>query len=129
MAGAPNLWLSPLTPQDGSPPVYSPFISEPPPKVTGPNPIAFLPVLSNYMCIFLTALVVQVLVASFQLVFSENWSTYRCIVDVFLGVTELHILLLHHLDPSSSNAFSVTLNNKFILTGAYYFLCIVSSII
>ena len=36
--------------------------------------------------------------ASFQVVFSENCSTCRCIFDVFVGECDLHILLLCHLD-------------------------------
>ena len=37
--------------------------------------------------------------ACFQLAFSENYSTRRCIFDVFVGGGELQVLLLHHLDP------------------------------
>ena len=32
---------------------------------------------------------------SFQLVFSENFSTCRCIFEVFIGGVEFHVLLLH----------------------------------
>ena len=37
--------------------------------------------------------------SSFQFVFSENFSTCRCIFHVLLGVGELHILLLHLFNP------------------------------
>ena len=37
--------------------------------------------------------------ASFHLVFCENCSPCRCIIDVFVGVGELHIFLFCHLDP------------------------------
>ena len=48
-----------LTPQGGCLPLKSPFSSESPPRGIGADPIAFPPFLHNYMCIFLTALVVQ----------------------------------------------------------------------
>lgn len=35
--------------------------------------------------------------ASFQLVFHENCSIYRCLFDVFVWVDEFHVLLLYHL--------------------------------
>ena len=37
--------------------------------------------------------------ASFQIVFSEHYTTCRCIFDAFLGTGELQVgvLLLHHL--------------------------------
>ena len=37
--------------------------------------------------------------ASFQIVFSEHYTTFRCIFDAFLGTGELQVgvLLLHHL--------------------------------
>ena len=81
----PNLWLESLTPQGGCPAMYSSFSSEFPPRGMGPCLIAFLPFLPNYMCIFLTALVLQESFSSFQLVFSENYSTCRCIFNVFFG--------------------------------------------
>ena len=40
----------------------------------------------------------------FQLVFSENWSTCRCIFDVFVEGGEFHVLLLHHLGQFPLNA-------------------------
>ena len=40
--------------------------------------------------------------ASFQLVFCEQCSTWRCIFDVFVRKGELHILLLCHLAPTSA---------------------------
>lgn len=76
------------------------FSSEFPPRGTGPNPIAFLPFLPNYVYIILTALVVQSPSVSFWLVFSKNCATCRYIFDVFMGGDELYNLLLHHLDPN-----------------------------
>lgn len=38
-----------------------------------------------------------------QLVFSENFSTCRCVFDIFLGVRgDFYVLLLCHLDLSSA---------------------------
>ena len=34
---------------------------------------------------------------SLQFILSENYSTYRCSYDVFMGGSELHILLIHSL--------------------------------
>lgn len=44
--------------------------------------------------------------ASIQQVFCENCSTCRCIFDVFVGGSELHILLLCHLNPASFVSFN-----------------------
>ena len=70
-----------------------------PPRGTSPDLIASLPFLLNSVWIFLAALVVQESFCSLQLVFSENCSAFRCIFDVFVGVGEFHVHLLHHLDP------------------------------
>ena len=43
--------------------------------------------------------------ASFQLVFCENYSMCRCILDVFVRGGEFHVLLHCHLDPSPKNRF------------------------
>ena len=39
--------------------------------------------------------------ASFQLVFTENYCTHRCIFDVLVEGSELHVFLFCHLDLSS----------------------------
>ena len=36
--------------------------------------------------------------AGFQFIFRKNYSIYRCIFDVFLGICEPHTLWLRHLD-------------------------------
>ena len=69
-----------------------------PPKGTGPHPIILISFLPNYMWIILIVLFVQQSFSNFQLVFSENCSTSKCIFDVFMGEGELHILLLCHLN-------------------------------
>ena len=43
--------------------------------------------------------------ASVQSMFCENRSTCRCIFDVLVGEGELHVLLLHHLDPIPQEVF------------------------
>ena len=73
-----------------------------PPKDTGPHPIILISFLPNYMWIILTVLFVQQSFSNFQLVFSENFSTCKCIFDVFMGEGELHILLLCHLSLRST---------------------------
>lgn len=80
--GMPNLLLNTLTFQGEC--IQSPISSESPPRDTGPDPIAFLTLLLDYMCVFLTDLVVQESFTNFQLVFHENCSTYRYIFDVFM---------------------------------------------
>ena len=47
--------------------------------------------------------------ASFQLIFSENCPTCRCIFVVFVGGSELHVLLLHHLDFSPPTLLLISL--------------------
>ena len=42
--------------------------------------------------------------ASFQFVFSENCSTCRCILDMFMGGCEVHVLLLCHLGLNSGKS-------------------------
>ena len=56
--GVSNLRLSLLIPQGRCPATYSPFSSKFPSRSTSPNLIVFLPFLLDYICIFLTALVV-----------------------------------------------------------------------
>ena len=68
------------------------------PRGAGPNLITSLPFLVDSVCLILTALVVKHLLDSLQFVFSENCSICRYIFDVLMGVCELCILLLCHLD-------------------------------
>ena len=75
--------------------MYSSFSSEPPPRGAGPNLFIFLPFLSDYMWLFLTALVIK---ESFSPVSSANCSTYRCIFVVFVEGGEFHDFLLCHFD-------------------------------
>lgn len=62
---------------------------------------------------------------SFQLVFSGNFSVCRCIFDEFVGVGELHMLLLCYLrNPSigpewSFEPMSVWLNGKILSSMTY----------
>ena len=63
---------------------------------TGPNLIASLLFLIPCGSFFQPWLY-RNLSASFQLVCSENYSTCRCIFDLFMGGGEFHVLLLHHL--------------------------------
>ena len=69
-----------------------------------PFPGAYIPTQSLLfffyliMCVsFLQPWLYKSVSASFQLVFSENCSTCRCIFVMFMGRDNLHILLLHHL--------------------------------
>ena len=48
--------------------------------------------------------------ASFQLVSCENFSTRRCIFDVFKGGGDLHILLFCHLVPTLFVCFASLMN-------------------
>ena len=79
----PSLWLDLLTPQGTRMLMQSPFSSESHPRGTGPNPTTIFSFQPDYMCIFLTAWLYRCPSASFQLVFSEDSSTCRCIFDVF----------------------------------------------
>ena len=63
--------------------------------------IAFPSFLPDYLWVFLTVLVIQTISANFQLVFNENCSMFRCILDVYVAGDKFHILLLHHPDQSS----------------------------
>lgn len=64
------------------------------------DPAASL-LLPSYLIIcgsFLQSCLFQSLSASCQLVFSENYSTGRCIFNVFVLGREFHVLLLYRLD-------------------------------
>ena len=82
--------------------LYFPFYSKSSPRGTGPDLIASLPFLPDYMCIFLTAWLYRCLSASFLLVFSEIVSR----VNVFL------ICSLGEL--SSASSYSVILINSLL---------------
>lgn len=58
------------------------------------------------MWLFFTILVVQES-DNFQLVFSEKYSTYRYIFNVFVGGGELHALLFYHLWCSPQNVIYI----------------------
>ena len=70
--------------------------SESPPWGEGPSLISSLPFLPGSM---FSPWLYRRLYDSFKFVCSENYSTARCILDVFMGRSELHVLLCH-LDPS-----------------------------
>ena len=70
----------------------------PEPLPRDPCLIAFPSFLPDYLWVFLTVLVIQTISANFQLVFNENCSMFRCILDVYVAGDEFHILLLHHPD-------------------------------
>ena len=85
--------------------MYSPFYSESPPRNTGPNPIIFF-ILPDYLCIFLPTFFILDVFCQFPLfVFSENFVTCRCIFDMFMGGYELHVFLIHYLDPTPLQLF------------------------
>ena len=50
------------------------------------------------MWVFCTAVVVIRVFVSLQSLFSEYYSTYGCMFDVFMEGRELHVLLLCHLE-------------------------------
>ena len=88
--GAPNLWLSPLTPQGGSLPMYFPFSSKSPPR--GITWLLFNPSYLITCGSFSQCCLYRSLPASFQLDFGENCSTCHCIFNVFMGGGEFHVL-------------------------------------
>lgn len=61
----------------------------------GPNAIASL---SFLRVSSLQSWLYRRFTASFQLDFSENFSTCRCVFDVFMGKGEFCVLFLRHLD-------------------------------
>ena len=73
-------------------------------------PTQFLPYLPDSMRTFSEPWLYKIPSASFKLCFTENYSTCRWISDVFIGNSELHILLLCHLDLSQ-NTFHGRSNN------------------
>ena len=97
----PNVWFKTLT-HGESLPMCCLFPSDTPHRVTGPNLTTSLPFLPSSVWIFLRALVVLESLCQFPVSFSENYSTYIniCMLDVFMWVSELHILLLYHLAQS-----------------------------
>ena len=102
-----GLWFKLLTPQGGCS-VYAVVSSLCPPKSAYPYPISSLLVLSDSLCIILTALVVMSLSARCQFVFSKSCSRYRYIFDMFMREGELSVLLFPHLDLLSVLTFYVT---------------------
>lgn len=58
-------------------------------------------VLSSYMEVFLPFQKSEIFSAGIQEMFCGNYSTCRSIFNVFVGGGELHVLLLHYLDPVS----------------------------
>ena len=93
-----NMLLDLLTSQDRSPSVKSPFSSKSPPRGACSNLIAPLLFPPSSVSSFLEPWLYRRLSASFQVVFSENSPTCRCIFDVFRGEDEFCILLPCHLD-------------------------------
>ena len=73
----------------------------PEPLPRDPCLIAFPSFLPDYLWVFLTVLVIQTISANFQLVFNENCTMFRCILDVYVAGDKFHILLLHHPDQST----------------------------
>ena len=84
----------PTYPQCEYTPVHPPFSSESLPRDTDPNQITFLPFQLNYVCIFLTALLVHESFCQLPVGIVPH-------VDVFLTCLrqggDLHVLLLCHL--------------------------------
>ena len=89
-AGAPSVCLTCSLPGEGLClcNLYSPESLS---RGAGPNLITCLPFLPDSICIY------RSLSASLQLVLSENCSTWKCILDVFMEWTEFWDLLLCHL--------------------------------
>lgn len=91
------MWLQPLTPQGRCLLTQFPFSSKSSPRGMGPELMASVSFL--HMDLSYSLGCAGSLSPNLQLVFSENFSTCRCIFHVLLGVGELHILLLHLLNP------------------------------
>lgn len=96
----PNSWLSLLTPQGGCLPVYSSFSSESLPGAQVLTWSLFFPSYPVTHISFLQPWMYRSPFASFQIVFSENYSTCRSIFDVLLRGGEVCVHLLHNLDWS-----------------------------
>ena len=77
-----------------------PFPLSPLPGTQGPTLLLFFPSYPITCTSLLQSVLYRSPSAIFQLVFNEDCSTCKYIFDVFLGVGELHIVLLHHLDLS-----------------------------
>ena len=75
-----------------------------------PHPNSFFSLLS-YAVMWRFSCPSQSLRSSFsiQQMFGVNWSTCRCMVNVFVGEGELYVLLLHHLEPPSPWSQTVVL--------------------
>ena len=102
---AVSMWFSPLTPQGASPNLCNSPSSVYTPKDASPDPITslhFYPILCGS---FLQCWLDSSLSASLQFVFSENFSTCSCILDVFIGRWALHSLTPPSWSPSSINFY------------------------
>ena len=100
----PNTWLKLLTSLWGSP-----SLCNPPPllwRLPGAQVPTWSLLFPSYVIppgSFSQFWLYKSLSASLHFIFSENFSTCRCIFDVFIGGSELHGLLFHGLDVLSKN--------------------------
>lgn len=78
--------------------VCLPFLLSPLPGAQVPTWSLLFPSYTITYGFFLQSWLCSSFPDSFQIVFSETYSTCRCIFDVFVGRGELHVFLLWHLD-------------------------------
>ena len=110
----PKVFICPGWSHWGNSPVCGSFSSfQLPPRQAGPDPLHFsfsILVFPSFFCPtqfcgFSCSIRVLGSFVSFQQIFCANSSTYRCIFNVFVGVGEPHVLLLHHhfLSPGNTD--------------------------